>query len=127
MIDFDGSGFFARLKKVDNGAFGKMIDDFMIDDERIVGSYQSIRDGVVFTNKRVITINIQGVTGKKKDFTSIPYNKITTFSLETAGFFDADAELEIYISAVGKVKFEFTGSTNVKEICKIISTYALNT
>ncbi len=127
MIDFDGSGFFARLRKVDNGAFGKMIDDFMIDDERIVGSYQSLRDGVVFTNKRVITINIQGVTGKKKDFTSIPYNKITTFSLETAGFFDADAELEIYISAVGKVKFEFTGSTNVKEICKIISTYALNT
>ena len=126
MIDFDGSGFFARLRKVDNGAFGKMIDDFMIDDERIVGSYQSLRDGVVFTNKRVITINIQGVTGKKKDFTSIPYNKISTFSLETAGFFDADAELEIYISAVGKVKFEFTGSTNVKEICKIISSYALN-
>ena len=126
MIDFYGSGFFARLRKVDNGAFEKMIDDFMIDDERIVGSYQSLRDGVVFTNKRVITINIQGVTGKKKDFTSIPYNKITTFSLETAGFFDADAELEIYISAVGKVKFEFTGSTNVKEICKIISSYALN-
>ena len=68
MIDFDGSGFFARLRKVDNGAFGKMIDDFMIDDERIVGSYQSLRDGVVFTNKRVITINIQGVTGKKKGF-----------------------------------------------------------
>ena len=126
MIDFDGSGFFARLRKVDNGAFGKMIDDFMINDEHIVGSYQGMRDGVVFTNKRIIAINVQGVTGKKKDFTSIPYNKITTFSLETAGFFDADAELEIYMSAVGKVKFEFTGSTNVKEICKIISTYALN-
>ena len=126
MIDFDGSGFFARLRKVDNGAFGKMIDDFMINDEQIVGSYQGMRDGVVFTNNRIIAINVQGVTGKKKDFTSIPYSKITTFSLETAGFFDADAELEIYMSAVGKVKFEFTGSTNVKEICKIISTYALN-
>ena len=126
MIDFDGSGFFARLKKVDNAAFGQVIDDFMIDGEQIVGTYQSIRDGVVFTNKRIITINIQGLTGKKKDFTSIPYNKITTFSLETAGFFDLDAELEIYMSAVGKCKFEFTGSTNVKEICKIISTYALN-
>ena len=126
MIDFDGNGFFARLKKVDNAAFGQVIDDFMIDGEKIVGTYQSIRDGVVFTNKRIITINIQGLTGKKKDFTSIPYNKITTFSLETAGFFDLDAELEIYVSAVGKCKFEFTGSTNVKEICKIISTYALN-
>lgn len=125
MIDFDGNGFFARLKKVDNGTFGRVIDDFMIDGEEIIGTYQSIRDGVVFTNKRIIAINVQGVTGKKKDFTSIPYNKITTFSLETAGVFDLDAELEIYMSAVGKVKFEFTGSTNVKDICKIISTYAL--
>ena len=65
------------------------------------------------------------MTGKKKDFTSIPYNKITNFSLETAGLLDFDTELEIYMSGVGKVKFEFTGSTNVKEICKIISTYAL--
>ena len=125
MIDFNGSGFFARLKKVDNNAFGSMINDFLIDNETIIGSYQSIRDGVVFTTKRIIAINVQGLTGKKKDFTSIPYNKITTFSLETAGVFDLDAELEIYMSAVGKVKFEFTGSTNVKDICKIISTYTL--
>lgn len=126
MIDFNGSGFFARLKKVDNSSFGNMINDFLIDGEYVVGSYQSIRDGVVFTNKRIIAINVQGITGKKKDFTSIPYNKITTFSLETAGVFDLDAELEIYMSAVGKVKFEFTGSTDVKEICKMISKYALS-
>ena len=126
MIDFNSSGFFARLKKVDNKAFGKMIDDFLIDNEEIIGSYQSIRDGVVFTNKRIIAINVQGLTGKKKDFTSIPYSKISTFSLETAGTFDLDAELEIYLSGVGKVKFEFTGSTDVKAICKMISQYALN-
>lgn len=125
MIDFKDSGFFARLRKVDNGSFDSMVNEFLIDGETIMGSYQSIRDGVVFTNKRIIAINVQGVTGKKKDFTSIPYGKITTFSLETAGFFDMDAELEIYISGVGKVKFEFVGSTNVKEICKVISTFAL--
>ncbi len=125
MIDFNNKGFFARLKKVKDDAFGDIIQDFMIDGEEIIGSYQSVRDGVVFTNKRIIAINVQGLTGKKKDFTSIPYNKITTFSLETAGIFDMDAELEIYLSAVGMVKFEFTGSTDVKEICKIISSYAL--
>lgn len=125
MIDFNSNGFFARLKKVDDQAFSAQINDFLIEGESIIGSYQSVRDGVVFTTKRIIAINVQGITGKKKDFTSIPYNKITTFSLETAGVFDLDAELEIYMSAVGKVKFEFTGSTNVKEICKIISTYAL--
>lgn len=125
MIDFESSGFFARLKKVNNNEFEKLINDFLIEGEYIIGSYQSVRDGVVFTNKRIIAINVQGITGKKKDFTSIPYSKITTFSLETAGAFDLDAELEIYLSGVGKVKFEFTGSTDVKLICKMISTYAL--
>ena len=125
MIDFDGKGFFARLKKVKDGEFGKIITDFLIDGENVIGSYKSVRDGVVFTNKRIITINIQGLTGKKQDYTSIPYNKISTFSLETAGFFDLDAELELHISGVGKLKFEFTGSTDVKEICKVISQHAL--
>ena len=125
MIDFNGKGFFARLRKVDNNEFGSNINDLLIDDESIIGAYRSIRDGVVFTNKRIIAMNVQGLTGKKIDFTSIPYSKITTFSLETAGVFDLDAELEIYMSAVGKVKFEFVGNTDVKQICKMISTYAL--
>ena len=125
MIDFNSNGFFARLKKVSNKEFGSVIDDFLINGEEIIGTYQSVRDGVVFTNKRIIAINVQGLTGKKKDFTSIPYSKISTFSLETAGLLDLDAELEIYMSGVGKVKFEFTGSTDVKQICKIISTFAL--
>jgi hypothetical protein len=125
MVDFNGSGFFARLRKVSDNEFGSIISDFMIDGESVIGAYQSIRDGIVFTNKRIITINIQGITGKKKDFTSIPYSKITTFSLETAGTFDLDAELEIYLAGVGKIKFEFTGSTDVKQICKMISQFAL--
>ncbi len=125
MIDFNSSGFFARLKKTKNDEYADVIGDFLIEGETVIGTYQSIRDGVVFTTKRIIAINVQGMTGKKKDFTSIPYAKISTFSLETAGVFDLDAELEIYISGVGKVKFEFTGSTDVKQICKMISTYAL--
>ena len=125
MIDFNSQGFFARLKKVKNDDFGGIINDFLIDGEIVIGAYRSIRDGVVFTNKRIIAINIQGLTGKKQDYTSIPYNKISTFSLETAGFFDLDSELEIYMSGVGKVKFQFTGSTDVKEICKAISQYTL--
>jgi len=125
MIDFATGGFFARLKKVRDDEFGKMIEDFMVNGETVIGAYQSVRDGVVFTNKRIIAINVQGITGKKKDFTSIPYSKITTFSLETAGVFDLDAELEVYVWGLGKVKFEFVGSTDVKEICKIISTFAL--
>ena len=125
MIDFDSQGFFSRLKKVDNSEFGKIVNDFLIDGEDIIGSYKSVRDGVVFTNKRIIAINVQGLTGKKQDYTSIPYSKISTFSLETAGVFDLDSELELYMSGVGKVKFQFTGNTDVKAICKAISKYTL--
>ena len=126
MIDFNSNGFFARLKKVGLDNFGRIINDFLIEGECVIGAYKSVRDGVVFTDKRIIAINVQGITGKKQDYTSIPYSKISTFSLETAGFFDLDSELEIYISGVGKVKFEFTGSTDVKEICKSISKYTLS-
>ena len=125
MIDFNANGFFARLKKVNNDNFNDLVGTFFVDGEFVIAAYKSIRDGVVFTNKRIIAINIQGITGKKKDFTSIPYNKITTFSLETAGTFDLDSELEIHLSGVGKVKFQFTGSTEVVAICKIISDYTL--
>ena len=79
MIDFNSSGFFARLKQVSNDTFGKNVEDILINDEEIIGTYQSVRDGVVFTTKRIIAINVQGLTGKKKDFTSIPYNKITAY------------------------------------------------
>ena len=125
MIDFNNNGYFARLKKVDINSFDKLVLDFITSDEQVIGAYQSVRDGVIFTNKRIIAINVQGVTGKKKDFTNIPYSKITTFSLETSGVFDLDSELEIYISGLGKVKFQFTGSTNIKEICKLISDNSL--
>ncbi|MBE6567999.1 MAG: PH domain-containing protein [Ruminococcaceae bacterium] len=126
MIDFDGKGFMARLRKVKDDDFGKIINDFLIDGEYVVGAYKSVRDGVVFTNKRIITINVQGLTGKKQDYTSLPYSKISAFSLETAGVFDMDAELTLHMSGVGRVKFEFTGNTDVKDICLQISKYALN-
>lgn len=125
MIDFNKEGFFARLKKVKDDEFEKIIKELLVGGEEIVGAYQSVRDGVVFTNKRIIAINIQGVTGKKKDFTSIPYSKITTYSVESSGVFDLDSELEIYISGLGKVQFEFVGRTDVALICKTISEYIL--
>ena len=125
MIDFNSNGFFARLRQVNTNEFGDIINDFLIDGECVISAYKSIRDGVVFTNKRIIAINVQGLTGKKQDYTSIPYSKISTFSLETAGLLDLDAELEVYLSGVGQVKFQFTQSTNVKEICKAISQFVL--
>lgn len=86
-----------------------------------MSSCSSMRDYVVFTNKRVISVNVQGLTGKKKDFTSLPYSKVQAFSIETAGHFDLDSELQLVFSSLGTVIFEFTGASNVKEIAQLIA------
>ena len=120
MIDFNNASF-VKLRPVNDNVFQKMVAPILVNGEEIVRCFQSIRDGVVFTSKRIITINIQGITGKKKDFTSLPYNKIQSFSVETAGAFDLDSELELWFSGMGRVKLEFIGSTDVAHLCKLIS------
>jgi hypothetical protein len=124
MIDFNNAIFF-KLKPVSDSDFETMIAPLLVDGEHIIQSFKSIRDGVVFTNKRIIAINIQGVTGKKKDFTSLPYSKIQAFSVETAGVLDLDSELDLWFSGIGGVWFEFVSRANVSEICRIISEHTL--
>lgn len=124
MIDFNNKAIF-KLKPVDNSAFSQMVTPLFIEGENIAYSFQSMRDGVVFTNYRVIAINVQGVTGKKKDFSTLPYSKLQAYSIETSGVFDLDSELELWFSGLGKVKFEFSSNSNVTQICQMISKYVL--
>lgn len=120
MIDFDNAEFL-KMRKVEKDAVGANVLGLLLPDEKILGVYKSVRDYVMFTDKRFIAVNVQGITGKKQDITSMPYKNITCFSVETAGTLDIDSELEIYISAVGKVRFEFTGRSDIVEIGKMIS------
>ena len=120
MIDFNNASF-VKLRPVNDNAFEKMVAPILVSGEEIVRCFQSIRDGVVFTNKRIITINIQGITGKKKDFTSLPFSKVQAFSVETAGAFDLDSELEVWFSGMGRIKLEFIGATDITHLCKRIS------
>ena len=123
MIDFKNGALF-KLQRDKNPKI-EQVGDLLIDGETVIGSYTAIRDYVVFTNKRIIAVNVQGITGKKKDYSSLPYNKVQAFSVETAGVIDLDSELELYFSALGKVKFEFTGDSNVKTISQAVAAYAL--
>lgn len=120
MIDFSNASF-VKLRPVNDNAFEKMVAPILVNGEEILRCFQSIRDGVVFTNKRIIAINIQGITGKKKDFTSLPYNKVQAFSVETAGAFDLDSELDLWFSGMGRIRLEFIGAADVAYLCKIIS------
>ncbi len=124
MIDFNNASF-AKLKPVPDNSYSDIISPMFVEGEKILGSFQSIRDGVVFTNKRIISINVQGMTGKKKDVTSLPYSKIQAYSVESAGVLDLDSELELWFSGLGKVKFEFTSKADVSGLCRTISGFVL--
>ena len=124
MIDFNNNSVF-KLKKVEVSKFDSELRDLLIDGENIIGCYQDVRDHVFFTDKRVIAVNVQGITGKKKDFTTLPYSKISAYSVETAGTFDLESELDLYYSGVGRVRFEFKGSSDILEIGRVIAKYAL--
>ena len=124
MIDFNNSAFI-KMKKVNSDGLMKDVQPLLVNGEQIIGTYKAIRDYCVFTNKRVISVNVQGMTGKKKDFTSLPYSKVSAYSVETSGVLDMDSELEMYFSGLGKVKFEFTGSSDIVKIGQIISMYIL--
>lgn len=118
MIDFQNA-VIVKLKQ--SREVPAAIRDILIPGEQVIANYQAIRDYVLFTDKRIISCNVQGITGKKQDFTSMPYSKITVFSVETAGALDLDGELELYFSGVGKVHFDFSGKCDIKAIGRYIA------
>ena len=124
MIDFKNADFL-KLKPTDARAYADFIVPMFVPGEEIIGTYQAIRDGVVFTNKRVIAMNVQGITGKKVDYTSLPYSKVQAYSVETAGTFDLDCELDLFFSSLGHVRFELRGGCDIRALCRVISEYIL--
>lgn len=85
--------------------------------EKIDKAYKLIRDMFIFTNRRLILIDVQGITGKKIECRSIPYSKITSFSVETAGHLDLDAELKIWVSGLGQpIQKQFNKTLNIYEV-----------
>ncbi|MBC7595530.1 MAG: PH domain-containing protein [Kineosporiaceae bacterium] len=97
----------------------------LVQGEQIFRSFKGMRDSVHFTSKRIIAVNVQGITGKKTDYSSLPYSKIQAWSVETAGRFDRDCELEIWFSGLGKVRLEFAGSVDIKVLGQIIGDQVL--
>ncbi len=124
MIDFQNKVVF-KLKKIDAAGVMKDINPLLVPGENVIGAYKALRDYVVFTDKRIIAVNVQGVTGTKKDFSSLPYAKIQAFSVETAGVLDLDSELELYFSGLGKVKFDFSGANDIVKIGQLIGSFIL--
>lgn len=124
MIDFSNGSVF-KLNPWNPDDIAPQVAPILVPGEQVVSCFKAVRDFVVFTDKRLIAVNVQGMTGKKRDFTSLPYSKVQAFSIETAGTFDLDAELDLWYSGLGKVRLEFRGSSDIRQLGQMIATYTL--
>lgn len=94
--------------------------------ERVEHAYQLIRDTFVFTNLRLVFVNKQGLTGSKLEYMSIPYGRITRFSIETAGHFDLEAELKVWITGTAEpLRLTFNKKLSIYEVQSVLAQYVL--
>lgn len=114
-----------NLKAIKNSEVRGEIPSLLVSDETIVSAFQTVRDQVIFTNKRVFVVNVQGITGKKTSYFSYPYSKVQYFGIETAGVFDIDSELILAFSNGARLQFDFKSNVNIREISALISGYIL--
>lgn len=111
--------------EVDLKEIEKEFADIIVPGETLECAYKVIRDKWVFTNKRLILLDVQGITGSKREYLSIPYKNIAYFSVETAGTLDDDSEFKIWIKGGGFVKKEFSKRTNIKQIQMQLASHVL--
>ena len=113
--------------KVDNSVAMQELQPFLIQDEGILLTFKLLRDLVVFTDLRLILIDKQGLSGKKAEYHSIPYKSISHFSIESAGRFDRDTDLKIYVKGLDYVieKKLKKGSEVLLEVQRALAHYVL--
>ena len=113
--------------QADELALRKKYGNLLLDDETIEMGSKLIRDVYIFTDKRLILIDKQGLTGKKVDMLSLPYRSISRFSLETSGHFDLDAELKIWVSSSPEptVSKTFNRSVDVYAVQRVLASHVL--
>lgn len=114
-----------NLRAIKNSDVRGEIPPLLVSGESIVSAFQTVRDQVIFTNKRVFVVNVQGITGKKTSYFSYPYSKVQYFGIETAGVFDIDSELILAFSNGARLQFDFKSNVNIREISALISGYIL--
>ncbi|GAA4332848.1 PH domain-containing protein [Flaviaesturariibacter amylovorans] len=124
-------GFFSSLLGnagvADPGELQREYANLLADHEQIEIGFKLLRDVFIFTNKRLILVNKQGLTGKKVEYFSIVYKSITRFSIETAGSFELDAELKIWISSEVQpsVSKKFDKGVNIYDLQKVLAKHVL--
>ena len=99
----------------------KDVNNMLVDGERAVAAYKTIRDVAIFTNKRLIVRDAQGITGKKTEIYTLPYSSINMYSSENAGIIDFNAELELWTRA-GHITINLKKGVDIRKLDRLIAT-----
>ena len=119
-------GVMGNASKIDPARIQQEFARILVPGERVEHAYQLIRDYFVFTDRRFVLVDKQGITGSKIEYHSIPYKSITHFSIETAGMFDLDAELKIWISSTAApIQKQFNKKLSIYEVQSVLASYVL--
>ena len=126
MINFNKNTAW-NLTPINLNSIHNEVAGLMVNGERPLMAFKTIRDQLVFTNKRIISIDVQGITGKRRSFTSLPYSKVQFFAIQTPGFMELvpDSELFLHFANGFEATFEFRGNVDIGQIGRIISEYVL--
>jgi hypothetical protein len=121
--------FSGETKQPASSETKKLFSEFgrlLVDGEIIEIGFVVFRDTFLFTNKRLILVDIQGISGRQIEYISIPYSRITKFSVQTGGSFEPDAELKLWVgSETVPLEKKFNKDVNVYELQKVLAAHVL--
>ena len=119
-------GLLGNASEIDAATLEAEFSKVLAAGERIEKAYQLIRDLFIFTDKRLILVDKQGITGSKIEYHSLPYRAITHFSIETGGHFDLDAELKVWVSGSSTpFQKKFNKRLSIYEVQSVLASYVL--
>ena len=127
MINFNKDSIF-NLHPIPPEKVHNEVKGLLIEGEEMIAAFRTVRDQLVFTNKRIISIDIQGITGTRRSFSSMPYSKVQFFGIQTSGFLEIvpDAELMLTFANGTQACFDFKGNVDIGLLGRVISEYVLS-
>lgn len=114
-----------NLKAIELSDVRDEVGALLVGGEEIELAFQTVRDQVIFTNKRIFVVNVKGVTGKKTAYFSYPYSKVQYYGIETAGMMDVDSELILAFNNGRMLQFDFKKKVDIRKNSELISEHIL--
>lgn len=124
MLEFEKS-IFLSLQLADYDTYSDLLEPYLSPGEEILLTFRALRDGMVLTDRRIITVDVETVTGKKKDITLLPYSIVQAYAIETEGTLDPDTQITIWFRSLGRLRFSFASPSDARQVARLLSTKTL--